>query len=143
MMAELANCSRCGAVFVKNIRDICQECYKEEEKAFNVVYSFLRKRENREATLTEIVDATGIEEKLIIKFIKEKRLRTSQFPKLAYPCERCGKNIVTGKLCESCSQEILQDLEEQEKLEQRQLAREEAEAKKNIYYSIDSRNKNQ
>ncbi|WP_106496663.1 TIGR03826 family flagellar region protein [Lentibacillus sp. Marseille-P4043] len=142
-MAELANCSRCGAVFVKNIRDICQECYKEEEKAFNVVYSFLRKRENREATLTEIVDATGIEEKLIIKFIKEKRLRTSQFPKLAYPCERCGKNIVTGKLCESCSQEILQDLEEQEKLEQRQLAREEAEAKKNIYYSIDSRNKNQ
>ncbi|MGY0693525.1 TIGR03826 family flagellar region protein [Virgibacillus sp. FSP13] len=142
-MAELANCSRCSAVFVKNIRDICQDCYKEEEAAFQMVYSFLRKRENREATLTEIVDATGIEENLIIKFIKEKRLRTSQFPKLAYPCERCGKNITSGKLCEACSQEILQDLEEQEKLEQRQLAREEAEAKKNIYYSIDNRNKNQ
>src|SRR5699024_11374641 len=87
-MGELANCSRCNNVFVKTLRDICQQCYREEEEAFETVYRFLSQRKNREATLMEIVEATGVEEELVIKFIKEKRLRTSQFPKLAYPCEK-------------------------------------------------------
>ncbi|WP_163970553.1 TIGR03826 family flagellar region protein [Oceanobacillus halotolerans] len=132
-MGELANCSRCGALFVKNIRDICRDCYKKEEADFETVYSFLRKRENREATLKEIVEATGVDEDIIIKFIKEKRLRTSQFPKLAYPCERCGVDIVRGKLCGKCSDEILQGLSHQEMLEKK---KKEKEKRTNIYYAI-------
>src|SRR5690625_242865 len=108
-MTELGNCERCGAVFAKGIRDICQKCYREEEAAFKTVYSFLTKRKNREATLAEIVRATEVEEELIIKFMKENRLRTSMFPKLAYPCEKCGTNIVEGRLCASCSSQIKSD----------------------------------
>ncbi|TXL65011.1 hypothetical protein FHP05_07670 [Cerasibacillus terrae] len=121
-MPELANCSSCGAVFVKEIRDICRKCYQEEEKAFRIVYDFLRQRTNREATLIEIVEATNIEEALIIKFIKENRLRQSQFPKLTYPCERCGKQITTGELCDSCVNELQMDLkrhEQEKEIEQR------------------------
>src|SRR5690625_924300 len=101
-MADLANCTRCGTVFVKAIRDICQNCYKEEEKAFETVYHFLRQRKNREAAMAEIVEATGVEESWITKFIKEKRLVTSPFPKLNYPCEKCGKPIRRGRLCPGC-----------------------------------------
>src|SRR5690625_6316215 len=75
-MHELANCANCNQVFVKTVRDICRDCYEAEEKAFEIVYRFLSKRKNREATLKEIVEATEVEESLIIKFIKEKRLRT-------------------------------------------------------------------
>ncbi|GGB55293.1 hypothetical protein F3157_12070 [Virgibacillus dakarensis] len=141
-MAELANCSRCGAVFVKSIRDICQNCYKEEEKAFETVYQFLRIRKNREATLLEIVKATGVEEELIIKFIKDKRLRTSQFPKLAYPCDKCGTAIISGKLCATCSRELLNDLEKQEEMERREVERKERlDKQESIYYTFDSNKK--
>ncbi|WP_099159873.1 TIGR03826 family flagellar region protein [Virgibacillus ndiopensis] len=138
-MAELANCNRCDAVFVKSIRDICQNCYREEENAFERVYSFLRQRKNREATLMEIVEATEVEEDLIIKFIKEKRLRTSQFPKLAYPCEQCGKNITSGKLCSTCSQDLLNDLEKHEQIEKRVNEHKEKDKETHIYYSIEKR----
>ncbi|MFD2044987.1 TIGR03826 family flagellar region protein [Ornithinibacillus salinisoli] len=139
-MAELANCSRCDAVFVKSIRDICQKCYKEEEKDFQTVYQFLRKQKNREATLIEVVEATGVDENLIIKFIKEKRLHTSKFPKLAFPCEKCGKSIVSGKLCSACSEEFLHDLEQYEQIEQRSTKIKEEKKTQNIYYTIDKHN---
>src|SRR5690625_5510094 len=84
-MIELGNCAQCGEVFAKSLRDICPRCYRDEEEAFEIVYRFLMKRKNREATMNEIVEATKVKEELIIKFIKQKRLRTSQFPQLAYP----------------------------------------------------------
>lgn len=134
-MAELANCSRCNNVFVKNIRDICQNCYNEEEKSYETVYRFLRERKNREATMVEIVKATGVEETLIVKFIREKRLHPSQFPKLAYPCERCGSPIASGNLCENCTSEFHDDLNRHEKLEK--LAQsEEKKEKTMIYYNF-------
>lgn len=137
-MAELANCMNCDTVFVKNIRDICQTCYKVEEEAFEIVYRFLMKRKNREATMDDIIEETGVDEKLIIKFIKEKRLRLSQFPKLAYPCESCGKDITTGNICNSCTQSFRNDLEKHDKMTERQKQAELAEQKKeNVYYSYD------
>ncbi|UJL45347.1 hypothetical protein KFZ58_13130 [Virgibacillus sp. NKC19-16] len=136
-MAELANCSRCNAVFVKNIRTVCQNCYKEEEKAFETVYRFLRKQKNRETTVMEIGEATGVEELLIIKFVREKRLRPSQFPKLAYPCEKCGSHIRTGNLCQNCSNELKKDLEIHEQLEKSKEDRQ--ENKQNIYYAFDEK----
>src|SRR5690625_1618136 len=136
-MGELANCSRCNAVFVKVMRDICQNCFYEEEEAFEIVYRFISKRENREATVSEIVEATEVEEEIIIKFIREKRLRTSQFPKLAYPCEKCGIEIISGKLCQSCSEDILREFEQQERLEKQEQEKQQEERRANTYFSID------
>jgi len=132
-MAELANCSRCDKVFAKHMRDICQDCHKKEERDFNAVYRFLKERRNREATLQEIVKKTGVSENIIIKFIKNKRLRTSQFPRLAYPCEQCGTDIVTGKICEDCTQAFMQDLESYQSKEK---TRKSDDEKANVYYSL-------
>lgn len=140
-MANLSNCSRCGKVFAKTIRDVCPDCYREEEEAFKIVYRFLSQRKNREATLDEIVKATDVDEELIIKFIKENRLRSSQFPKLAYPCERCGVDIVEGRLCHNCSQDILNQVERHEELEARERARQERLEQEKTYYSFDAKNK--
>ncbi|SEO59003.1 flagellar operon protein TIGR03826 [Amphibacillus marinus] len=117
-MGELENCSKCGNLFVKTMRSICSNCYKEEEKSFQKVYEFLKKRVNRKATIPEIVSGTGVEESLIIKFVKEKRLRTSQFPNLTYPCERCGNHIDEGVLCSSCSTELTSTLQKEDAISQ-------------------------
>lgn len=134
-MSELGNCERCGTVFAKTIRDICPKCYREEEEAFQKVYRFLTKRKNREATLKEIVAATGVEEELIIKFMKQKRLRTSQFPKLAYPCEKCGIDIIEGRLCFNCSSEIKTKFAHHNEMEKRMKERKRKEHE-SIYYTL-------
>lgn len=134
-MVELANCSRCGAVYVKTIRDICQDCFKKEEEAFQTVYHFLREQKNRKATMIEIVEETGVDEELIIKFVKERRLMPTDFPNLAYPCDRCGKGITTGKLCDNCQKELKSDLamlEEEERIKQKRNEKE----RENIYFSF-------
>ncbi|MEN2768730.1 TIGR03826 family flagellar region protein [Ornithinibacillus xuwenensis] len=136
-MSDLANCVRCGKIIVKNLRDVCRDCYKEEEADFQVVYSFLKQQKNREATLTQVVEATGVEESLITKFIKEKRLRTSMFPKLGYPCEKCGSSIVTGKLCSSCAKTLKSDLDKVEQIEKVAERNHESEQKKSVYYTLD------
>lgn len=119
-MAELMNCPNCGAVFVKtNLRDVCDKCYKEEEVKFETVYKFIRIRENRTATLNEVVEGTGVEEELIIKFIRNGRLQLAQFPNLGYPCQKCRTIIREGKLCRDCSGDIRQQLTTLEKEQER------------------------
>ncbi|MFS0864959.1 TIGR03826 family flagellar region protein [Fredinandcohnia sp. 179-A 10B2 NHS] len=119
-MAELMNCPNCGAVFVKtNLRDVCDKCYKEEEVKYETVYKFIRIRENRTATLDEVVEGTGVEEELIIKFIRTGRLQLAQFPNLGYPCQKCRTIIREGKLCGDCSKDIRQQLTTLEKEQER------------------------
>ncbi|WP_199426521.1 TIGR03826 family flagellar region protein [Thermaerobacillus caldiproteolyticus] len=115
---NLENCPNCGSLFVKSqFRDICESCYKEEEKQFEKVYQFLRKRENRMATMTQVVNGTGVKESLLIKFIRNGRLKLAQFPNLGYPCDRCGKIIREGKLCANCLKDLNQQIEKLQKEE--------------------------
>lgn len=133
-MAELLNCPNCGSIFVKtNLRDVCEACYKEEEKAFETVYQFIRKRENRTATMLQVVEATEVEEELIIKFIKTGRLKLTQFPNLGYPCAKCGKLIREARLCSDCSVELQSQIKEHENEEDRK--REIKEREKGTYYT--------
>jgi flagellar operon protein (TIGR03826 family) len=117
---KLENCPNCGRLFVRNqFRDICESCYREEEDAFEKVYNFLRKRENRMATMTQVVDATGVKESLLIKFIKSGRIKLVQFPNLGYPCDCCGTLIREGKLCADCLKDLNQQIEKLQKEEEK------------------------
>ncbi|SRR5690625_4812828 len=136
-MAELANCPNCGKLFVKGAQTVCRECFLEEEEKFNLVYDFLRQRENRKATVLEVSEATGVEESLIMKFVKQRRLLQTNFPNLTYPCDRCGKEIREGKLCQSCAEEIREDLME----ESRRYASRSDEDKEGAYFNINRENK--
>ncbi|SER40901.1 flagellar operon protein TIGR03826 [Gracilibacillus ureilyticus] len=135
-MAELANCIRCDKLFAKTTRPICQDCFKEDEKKYQIVYNFLKIRKNREATVPEIVEETGVEYDLIMQFVKDKRLRQSQFPNIGYPCERCGKEIGTGKLCDDCVDSIQSDINHHTQVEEVK-QRNEKESKKITYFTRD------
>lgn len=118
-MAELKNCPTCNGIFVKNqFRDVCEACWKEEEKAYETVYQYMRKRENRAATMTQVIEATGIEEDLLLKFIRNGRIKITQFPNLGYPCDKCGAIIREGKLCARCLGELKKDLQEHTQVEE-------------------------
>lgn len=117
---ELINCPDCGEIFVKNkFRDICEKCWKAEQAAYDTVSKYMRKRENRAATMLQVVEATGVPEELILKFIKTGKLQVTNFPNLGYPCDKCGTIIREGRLCGSCAGEIKADLKIVEHEEQR------------------------
>ena len=66
-------------IFKTNLQTVCQACIKEEEKAFETVYKFLRKQINRQSTMQQITEETGVDEELILKFIKQKGFRSASF----------------------------------------------------------------
>lgn len=117
-MGELANCPKCNTLFIETkFRTVCDACFKQEEKDYETVYAFLRKRENRKALLHEVVEGTGVREELILKFIRNGRIQLSNFPNLGYPCEKCGKTIREDKLCENCKKDIHKQIHQMEQVE--------------------------
>ena len=91
---DLNNCPDCGALFIQNpVRDVCEKCYREEEAQYDKVYRFLRKRENRAATVETTAEATGVKENLLHKWVRRGRLQVALFPNLGYPCDKCGSII--------------------------------------------------
>lgn len=111
-MSDLDNCPNCGKLFLRNkYFDVCADCRKEEEKAYLKVTQFMRKKENRSARIAEVVEATGVDEKLIFKFIKNGLIHLTNFPNLGYPCEKCGTLIQKGVVCDGCSENLKSQLE--------------------------------
>ena len=120
-MGELANCPKCGTIFTKTpYRDVCHSCFQEEEEIFDTVYKFIRKRENRTATIEQVVEAIEVDKELLVKFIKSGRLRLAQFPNLGYKCDKCGATIQEGILCSNCASELRSQLRIVQEDERRQ-----------------------
>ncbi|PZX08271.1 flagellar operon protein (TIGR03826 family) [Psychrobacillus insolitus] len=102
-MGELKHCPSCNDFFnYTGIREVCNKCALDEEKLYEEVYRFLRKRENRAATIERIVEVIGVKKSLLHKWVRKGRLQPATFPNLGYPCDNCGKLITQGKLCENC-----------------------------------------
>lgn len=110
-MAELRNCPMCGTFFnYTGLREVCHNCAQKEEDLYQIVYRFLRKRENRAATVDRIEEATGVDRELLYKWVRKGRLHPAMFPNLGYPCDNCGRLTSKGKLCEKCTEEIKSEL---------------------------------
>jgi predicted amidophosphoribosyltransferase len=73
-LGKLANCSRCDALFVQAVRDICPKCHQLVEQEYEKCAKFLRIRENRGANIHQVSEATGVSVKQITKFIKPNAL---------------------------------------------------------------------
>lgn len=100
---SITSCKRCGRLYNKTTSDICPDCVRQEEVTFNEIKLFLRTHEN--AGVDDVVEALGVDEELVIKFLREGRLIASK--KMTYPCAECGKPIQTGKFCPECLEKIV------------------------------------
>lgn len=117
--AELRNCPTCDDFFnYTGIRDVCVKCAQKEEKMYEEVYRFLRRRENRAATIERIVEVTGVTTDLLHKWVRIGRLQPTMFPNLGYPCDKCGSLTTKGKLCVACTDELQSDLRQLEAAEE-------------------------
>lgn len=108
MGINVDNCPRCGRLFAKAFREVCQVCTKEIEMEYDKCLQYLR--EEKTATIQETSEATGVSIKQITKFIKEGRISVANNPNMSYPCEVCGILIREGNMCDSCRQRLTRDL---------------------------------
>lgn len=119
-MNQLDNCPKCGTLFVRGIRDLCNQCYQEEELEYQRVSSYLKKAENRQATIYEASEATGVSIKQITRFIKQKRITLIDLPNMGYPCESCGQITTDGQLCFNCREQFANRVTRELKEDQQQ-----------------------
>ncbi len=98
-MAKVKNCPLCGQIYVETGRKMCRDCYVRQEEMEGKVVAYVR--DHPDATVGEVVEATGVEESVIRRMIREGRFESSNI-QLDYPCARCGKPIIKGKFCQDC-----------------------------------------
>ena len=102
-------CKSCGKLFSSVSREICPACVEKEKQDYHAVEDYLRK--NPGAPLVMVSEGTGVDEKVILKFIKEGRLKGME-DSIELKCETCGKSITTGRLCPSCMNKFSAGLKE-------------------------------
>lgn len=106
---NLGNCPRCGKLYVKGIREVCNNCFQDLENEFQRCLAYLK--ENRGVTIQLLADATETSIKQITRWIREGRISLLNAPNLMYPCETCGTLIRDGSLCPDCKARLGKDMQ--------------------------------
>lgn len=104
----LDNCVRCGKLFNRLSRPVCPDCAREEEGQANVVMNFLK--DNPRATIEETSESTGVDSQIILRLIRDDRLRATNASLLPRNCKACGAPIDAGQYCGHCLRKFGQAL---------------------------------
>ena len=83
------------------------DCREKEERWEKEIVEFVR--DHPKCQIGEIVEATGVQEPVIRRMIREGRF-VSTGVDLFYPCEKCGSPIQKGQYCEKCQKEMREEL---------------------------------
>ncbi len=116
-MDHVINCERCFCLTVRNGKTkLCQKCLKVDEIWLEIVLNFLRKRENRAATIVQVLEATSVSEDWIYDWIRQGKILQRHYPNVGIPCPSCGEHLTDGvTLCTGCKQKLAEDLVEIER----------------------------
>lgn len=107
---QLRNCSRCGKVFMYVSRRICPDCQKEIEQDFERIRVYVKAHPG--ATVAEIATELDLDPDMIVEFVRQGRSEVV-VSGLVLQCERCGEDIVMGKYCDKCRQELDKEMRNQ------------------------------
>lgn len=100
MPNDFRQCKLCSKIYTYTGNTFCPNCVREVDKHFRTVKDFLYKNPN--LTITEVVDQTGIDERIVLYFLREGRLEMSTAGDFL-KCETCGASITTGRICSKCA----------------------------------------
>jgi uncharacterized C2H2 Zn-finger protein len=108
MSIEFDNCPRCGAIYQRNYRKLCNKCVSVIENEYKKCNDYLHRYSK--TTIEEMSNDLEISINRIIRFIKERRLFIEQAPNFFYPCRFCYEGIKRGYLCRNCCTKMSMEL---------------------------------
>lgn len=103
---NVRNCRKCGKVYAYDgVNRLCPACRKEEEEEFKRVKEYIY--DNPGATIQMVSEATGVDAKKILKYLREGKLEIkSENSNLLLDCEKCGRPIKSGRFCDECKSQL-------------------------------------
>lgn len=108
---NLVNCPRCDKLFVSAGNPICPACVEKEEAMFEKVRTFIKK--NPGSSMQEVSERTEVPLEKILVYLREGRISgTALNFGASLQCLSCGKPIVAGRLCESCTKELGREMQD-------------------------------
>lgn len=124
MPNDFRQCKMCGQIFRYMGNMFCGNCLREMDEQFRIIKDLLYKNPN--FTINQVVEETGVDEKIILYLLREGRLEMKAADGMIV-CESCGYPIQSGRLCKKCSSELSSALDS---AKPRQSARTERENEK-------------
>jgi flagellar operon protein (TIGR03826 family) len=134
----ITNCPRCGKLFMKTTKDICEQCISEERELIDIIRLYLK--ENKMATITDVVRDTDIELEIILDFIEKGHIILIDNPNIKFECSRCGNPTQDGHLCSRCREELILELADATQLV-RSVRESTADRTKVVYHSFGNSNR--
>ena len=105
MAFKARNCPKCGNIYIEIGHKVCPDCYREIQNIQLEVCAYIR--DNPDASVEEIMEATGADMPIIRRMSREGFFEGKM---LSYPCKKCGAPIFTGSLCNKCLGKIQKNL---------------------------------
>lgn len=125
MSMNVANCHRCGKIYIKNLNGMCPNCVRDIEQQYDKCFKYLR--EYRSCTIDELNEATEVPVKQIAKFIREGRISIKGNPNMFYLCEVCGAQIREHTICEPCRSRLAKETSQMKEDDKRKEEQQELE----------------
>lgn len=106
---NVRNCRKCNKLFnyVTGL-PICPACKEALEKKFQEVKAYIQ--ENRTVPLQTVAEECEVDVAQLHQWVREERLIFSEDSVMSISCERCGAAIRTGRFCDKCKNETMNDL---------------------------------
>ena len=103
---EVRTCKNCGRLYnyIGKITPVCPVCMKALEEKFEACRKFIK--ENPGANIQKVSDETGVSMRMLKQWVREERLSFAEGTLVGIECENCGANILTGRFCQKCKQNL-------------------------------------
>ena len=107
---EVRTCRMCGKLYnyLGKVTPFCPICMKELEQKFEVVKKYIK--DNPGVNIQNVSENTDVSVKIIKQWVREERLSFAQGSAVGIECESCGANILTGRFCDKCKQQLSSSL---------------------------------
>ncbi len=105
----LANCKKCGKLFMKKNRDICDACYEAQNKLAEEICNYVISLEKDCVSMAHIMEKFNISSKEFENFFNNaKFVQINDI--LTVKCVRCGNEFKpgrkTGFICDNCLRKL-------------------------------------
>ena len=108
-MSNLINCPKCGTLFIKKNRDICDKCFQEQLDLIDDIIDYVEKSPLENVHIKMVLEKFQLSMNELEYFITNCKLAQIE-KKLVMNCTKCGvlMNINTSfsTLCKKCSYEL-------------------------------------
>lgn len=107
---NMRNCMRCGMMFQYSNTGhvICPRCREEDMRDFDRVRDYVY--EHKGATIMEVADELNIRPTIIEGFLRAGRLEIPNDSAVFLHCERCRKEIRSGRFCPDCAAQLTMEM---------------------------------